>query len=90
MLCNKLLRVLLLMDISFQDLKKKKVVNILDGKVLGYIIDIIFDFPEGKIQYFVCGDKKPIFKGVEYKINLCCINKIGDDAVLVSLKERDE
>lgn len=74
------------MEVKFSDLKKKKVVNILDGKVLGFVTDIIFDFPEGKISDFVCSDKG-IFCKEEVVIGLCDVNKIGDDTVLVCYKE---
>ena len=73
------------MIIKFSDLKKKKVVNILDGRVLGKICDVIFTYPEGKICEFVVSNG--IFSKEDYVFGLCCVNKIGDDAVLVSLKE---
>ena len=74
--------------ISFNDLKKKSVVNILDGKKLGKVKDITFDFPEGKIISLTVGDCK-LFSTAENDliIKLCCVDKIGDDAVLVSLAE---
>ena len=71
--------------ISYNDLKKKCVVNILDGKKLGKIKDVNFTFPEGKISSFIVGGVN-VFSGKDdLVVNLCCINKIGDDAVLVSL-----
>ncbi len=68
---------------KFSELKKKKVVNILDGKVLGKITDLTFTYPEGKITDFIVSQG---FCRDEYLVAICCINKIGDDAVLVSLK----
>ncbi len=69
--------------INYVDLKKKCVVNILDGRKLGKVKDVVFSFPEGKISYFVVGG---LFGGAnDYAVDLCCVNKIGDDAVLVSL-----
>lgn len=73
------------MLIKFSELKKKKVVNILDGRVLGKICDVIFTYPEGKICEFVVSNG--FFSKEEYVFGLCCVNKIGDDAVLVSLKD---
>ena len=71
---------------TFSELKKKSVVNVLDGKKLGKIKDMTFTFPEGKITAFVVGETK-LFSGADdYIVNLCCVNKIGDDAVLVSLR----
>ncbi len=75
------------MEVNFSDLKKKKVVNILDGKVLGYLSDVVFDFPEGKIKAFIASDNKALFFKEEKTICLSDVNKIGDDAVLVCVKE---
>ena len=73
--------------LNYNELKKKSVVNVLDGRKLGKIKDVIFTFPEGKITAFVVGEQRFLFAQDDYKINLCCINKIGDDTVLVSLAE---
>ena len=74
------------MQINYTDLKKKRVINVVDGRELGTVTDAVFDFPDGKIIALICGDRRRIFKTDEYLIKLCCINKIGDDTVLVSLK----
>ncbi len=73
--------------INYLDLKKKSVVNILDGKELGKIIDLVFTFPEGKIVSFIVGGKGFLSQKEEYIFDLCCVNKIGDDTVLVSLAD---
>ncbi len=78
------------MQLKFSDLKKKRVVNVLDGKFLGYMTDLVFTFPEGKIQGFLCLPKKQLFCKDELLISLCDINKIGDDTVLVCLKNCDK
>ncbi|MBO4573064.1 MAG: YlmC/YmxH family sporulation protein [Clostridia bacterium] len=74
--------------VSFNDLKKKSVVNILDGKKLGKVKDLTFDFPAGRISAFIVGEQK-LFPTAENDliVKLCCVDKIGDDAVLVSLTE---
>ncbi len=76
------------MEYNFSDIKKKKVINILDGRDLGNVTDLIFSYPEGEITAFIVSGKKMFLKCEEYIVKLCCINKIGDDAVLVSLKEK--
>ena len=73
--------------ISYNDLKKKCVVNILDGKKLGKIKDVLFSFPEGRISSFIVGDGNFFSGKDDLIVDLCCINKIGDDAVLVSLAD---
>ena len=80
------------MDYNFSDLKKKKVINVADGKDLGKIIDLIVSYPDGKIKSIIVpGKKNAFFTGCELIINFSCIERIGDDAILVSLfKERRE
>lgn len=74
-------------EFSFQDLKCKTVVNVLDGKILGNIVDIVF-FPEtGKILGFVVpGEKKSWFKPCDnIFIPYSCVCKVGVDCILVKL-----
>lgn len=71
---------------SFSALKSKKVFNISDGKDLGVITDISFSFPEGKIEKIFVGEKKLFSFADRYEMNVCCITRIGDDAVFVDLK----
>ena len=74
-------------EFSFQDLKCKLVINVLDGKILGNIIDIVF-FPQtGKILGFVVpGEKKGWFKSCEnIFIPYSCVCKVGIDCILVQL-----
>ena len=76
--------------INYNDLKKKYVVNILDGRKLGKIKDVIFSFPEGKIVSFVVGEGGLFSSKEDFTVDLCCVNKIGDDAVLVSLADAEK
>lgn len=75
------------MEISFVELRQKVVVNIVDGKNLGHIIDAIFDDSYGKLLGFVVpGLKRGIFKSqndifIPYQ-NIC---KIGMDVILVEM-----
>lgn len=74
-------------EFSFQDLKCKLVINVLDGKILGNIIDVVF-FPQtGKILGFVVpGEKKGWFKSCEnIFIPYSCVCKVGIDCILVQL-----
>lgn len=74
------------MEINYSQLKKKKVVNVIDGRELGRVNDFILTYPEGRVIAFIVG-KKSFFQDDSLIINLCCVNKIGDDTVLVSLNE---
>ena len=41
------------MEVSFQELKCKQVINTVDGKCLGHITDVIFDIVSAKTLGFV-------------------------------------
>lgn len=77
------------MDTSFLELKCKEVVNVVDGRRLGHIVDIVFNLENGCIQGIVVPGEKSfwnVFKGgTELFIPLCQICKVGEDTVLVEL-----
>jgi len=76
------------MEYNYSDLKKKSVVNVLDGKNLGKIIDLIISYPSGLVTGLVVpGRKNSFFGGSELLINFKCIERIGDDTILVKLCE---
>ncbi len=76
------------MELGFNELKKKSVINVLDGRDLGKICDLIFTYPEGRIKAIIVpGKRNAFFKTNELIIDLRCIEKIGNDAVLVRLHE---
>ena len=67
-------------------LRQKAVVNIVEGRQLGYISDIEFDECTGKICSVIvpgnCGVKS-FFQSKNYVIPWRNIVKIGDDVILV-------
>lgn len=67
----------------------KEVINIADGKRLGFAIDLEIDTVTGKICSLVVGEevaKWNIFcKGQIYVIPWRCICQIGDDIILVEV-----
>ena len=69
------------MESSFLELRCKGVINVVDGKRLGHITDIVFDLPTGQISgLIVPGDKNfwNVFKsGGELFISYNQICKIG-------------
>ena len=74
------------MDLTYNSLRSKEVVNIYDGKCLGKIIDISFDNYTGKIIGFIVPGIKKVFKKSEdIFIPLELIKKIGEDVILVKL-----
>ena len=78
------------MEVSFQELKCKQVINSVDGKCLGHITDIIFDVATAKTLGFVVPNSSGGFLGLfkgnkELFIPFDCVCKIGVDVILVEL-----
>ena len=78
------------MELTYNQLKKRDVINIVDGKCLGRIVDMKLKFPEGVLQgIFVPGRKKGFLSCVFDKstiyIDESRIIKIGGDVILVNL-----
>lgn len=77
------------METSFLDLRCKEVINVVDGRKLGHIIDIIFDLNTAKVCGVVVPANKTfwnVFKGDnEIFIPFSQICKIGEDTILVEL-----
>lgn len=75
--------------IKISDLIEKEVVNTLDGKVLGIIIDLDVDLKRGRVNAIIVpepGRFMGIFgKELEYEIRWNQIKKIGEDVILVEL-----
>lgn len=74
---------------KFSDLQEKEVINICDGRRLGYICDVELELPAGRIVTlmipieqekwnFFCRQK------VVY-VPWRCIKRIGDDTILVEV-----
>lgn len=77
------------METSFCELKTKEVINVVDGKKLGNIIDIVFCMETGKIKGLVVPQYSKgfsLFKsGDDIFIPYNNICRIGDDVILVQL-----
>lgn len=77
------------MDTSFLELRCKEVVNVVDGRRLGHIVDVCFNLQTGCVQGIVVPGEKSfwnVFKsGMELFIPLSQIIKVGEDAILVEL-----
>lgn len=71
------------------DLQNKDVVNVLDGKNIGNIIDVKINEINGSIESFIIEPNKNFFsffnRGVDTEINWQSITKIGEDVILVNL-----
>lgn len=78
-----------MLETSFFELRMKSVINIIDGKNLGNICDVVLEVCSGKILGFVVPGKKKwfqIFSSCENIFipyhNIC---KIGVDSILIEL-----
>ena len=72
------------MDVSYNELKSKEIVNLSDGSKMGHIVDVLFDNLSGKISGIVVPGQKRIFrKNDELFIPLEKVRRIGDDVILV-------
>ena len=72
------------MDIYYNDLKNKEVINLNDGSRMGHIVDLVIDCDSGKILGFVVpGEKKFFKKSDDIIIPLEKVRRIGDDVILV-------
>lgn len=78
------------MELTYNELKKRDVINISDGRCLGRIIDIRLDFPDGILVGIVVPGRKvngilKIFDRSQLYIDQSRIIKIGGDVILVDI-----
>ncbi len=75
------------------DLRCKEVINICDGKRLGFPFDVEVDADTGHIvAIIVLGPPKywGIFgKGCEHVVPWCDVRRIGEDLIIVEYEKRD-
>ena len=70
------------------DLQHKEIVNIVDGKRVGIIIDVIID-DKGSITNLVLEDRRGRkFSREEYNVMWNQIVKIGDDIILIDTRNK--
>lgn len=72
----------------FSSFKNKQVINICDGKCLGYVSDIEFDYNTGCITSIIIPKGNGLFRIIgngEYVIPFCDVRKIGDDVIMVDI-----
>lgn len=80
---------LVLLESSFLELRCKEVINVVDGRKLGHIIDVVFELQSGRICGFVVPGNNNFWnvfsKNTEIFIPYSQICKIGEDSILVEL-----
>lgn len=77
--------------IKTSDLKQREVINIVDGKRLGFISDLDIDLEQARIRAIIIPAQNRVFglfsRGGDYIIPWEQVRKIGSDVILVELKE---
>lgn len=78
------------MDISYNELKNKEIVNLCNGTKMGHIVDVVFDSDSGKVSGLVAPGEKRVFKKTDdIFIPLEKVRRIGDDVILVRFEVSD-
>ena len=77
------------MEATFIELRCKEVVNVIDGRRLGHITDMVFDLGSARVLGFILPGEKTgwnIFKNVDQLfVPYGCIVRIGEDTILIEL-----
>ncbi len=74
------------MEISYNELRQKEIVNVLCGKRMGKLTDLIFSTNTKKVLGIVVPSEHKLFRQREdFFIPWENITKIGDDVILVSV-----
>ena len=75
------------MNIPYCELTKKEVVNVCDGKIVGYISDMLICASEGRILNFSVRPDCGLFPKKKNDIIITWenIERIGEDTVLVKI-----
>lgn len=72
------------------DLREKEVINVVDGQRLGFVCDLEFDLECGEIKCIIIPGPCKVFGFIgrenEYVIDLCDIEKVGGDVILVNIE----
>ncbi len=75
------------MQCRIQDLRRKEVINVCDGCRLGFVDDVDVKLPEGQVVAIVVYGPCRFFglfgRGEEFYIPWECIQRVGDDIILV-------
>ena len=70
---------------NLSDLQNKDIINVIDGKKIGNIIDAKFNVNTGVIEKLILSPSKSLFnlKNSTVEINYSKIKKIGEDVILI-------
>ena len=79
------------MNYSFNELKKKTVIDVKDGKKLGKVSDLTVSFPKNCFESItITPSCVNLFSQDKLIISPCDIQRIGEDAILVKISEKGD
>ena len=71
------------------DFRQKEVINITDGKILGFVVDVDAELKEGAIKSIVVAQVGKVLKSLGGKNNITIpwsnVKLIGEDVILVEI-----
>lgn len=71
------------------DFKQKEVINIKDGKILGFVVDVQANFESGEINSIIVAKTGKFINNIRSRNNITIpwenIQKIGEDVILVEI-----
>ena len=74
----------------FSELKTKEIINICDGRRLGYVCDTELVLPAGEIRALIVPGPAKFFglfgREPDYLIPVGCITRFGQDVILVEVQ----
>jgi len=77
----------IVMQCRIRDMRNKEVINVCDGCRLGFVADVDIKLPEGQVIAIIVFGPYRWFglfgRGEEYYIPWDCIQRIGDDIILI-------
>lgn len=80
--------------VRIYEMRQKEVINTLDGARYGYMSDVEIDNKTGKVEKLIIPGPGKILgmfgREQEYQIKWDKIKKIGDDIILVEIKEDED
>ena len=76
--------------LNTDSIKNKEVINICDGKSMGYVCDIEINLKEGRIEGIIIPRQKGLFsflgkESEEFVIKWRDVRTVGDDVILVEV-----
>ena len=75
------------MEFSYTAVRRMDVISISDGRHLGKICDLMFDYPSGAVRgFYVTGSKGFRFSRQEVFLPLKAIVRIGEDVILTDIE----